>query len=1307
MRRKQRIRLLSWFTSLVMLLQVFLPAVARAEMETPTREEQLQAKIQRAGTAAYELNARAYLERALLTLLPLASDKPGKGIYALNVQALQADPSFFWDVSRINREEALDQILSLVRDTNSAWTNGGVTDQAGLEGLSDLLLTMRQAAEAALSDARILMGVHNGTIPEQAPAALETGRWQLARNRLLQAEQAFQIAFTELAAGNAQAGGEHFLLTWRKATDALTELGFKLEAGLTTDLDGDGVTDQLEVRFGASPLLADTDGDGLLDLFEITRAAGTLWPHMADSDEDGQSDALEDTDRDGLTNLQEQELGTNPLRKDTDRDSLPDAEEVALGTDPLLADTDSDGLSDAAEGRAGTDPRNPDTDGDGIPDGQDLVTGRVETEAAVVSITGVGDVAGTLSVHSFATEERYQGLPGLASPVVDVTTESPFTTARVELPVDMAQVPNGDTANLRLMYFDPEANIWKAVEGAQGFDAATGRMWADTTHFTMFAVFYVPNWNEFWGVVICEDDRTEFTYIDVALVLDSSGSMAWNDPNGLRKVGAKRLVDALLEQDQAAIVDFDYSGKLYQSLTSDKALLHAAIDRIDDWGGTNISGGVSVGLNQLAGGPQDRGRFMVLLTDGVGTYSHYYTNLAAQLGVTIYTIGLGYDIDIPLLQEIAARTGGTFHHVVNANDLPEIFERVGEEIGGRDTDKDGLTDCEEIKGMRDRSGKLWYSNPQNPDTDADGLSDSEEMNPATPLPAAPQAQMFAAQPLNESDFPVIDHGDGFDEDQLAFKDHLNSYVPSAPEQVQSVVIQRIPDESEPYDPSGERTFLVISDPNRFDTDGDGLDDNAEGELATRPRVADSDRDGLNDHDEILYGTDPYDSDTDDDELSDSYEATHESDGMDPLVPDESLTPEEWLDHFTAGAAAGDMCGFWWTTPCRDTVPFFLGQISGGATSFIPVVGWIVGAIFDIRDTIGSLIKGDWVGAGLGLVGLIPAGGDIVKIAGKAAEFVAKFGKLGKLLKALLMSLSEVATLDGSLVVTPGNMVWLHRERLAVAGAGPPLLASSITDQARELVIEIAAKLNIAGFDELRRLGGDGFLVKLGQMGLDYADVVKALNRLDTEGLFRDYPRMKEFIVAMTTKDSVIRHGTREYKYSIGGRVTINLKKVSRANYYGPIMGHLRGALAEYAAFLKVPGDDLMGVVKHVTANGPDGLKRHGNVVRLIEAKSYSNVSPSVVKDWMTEVDGEWFFDAGRLEDWLRREKGMQLSDLLRDGADELEYHLFTYSDGALGGTLAGLFNSGVQVKVLGGNVPNLKVRLTTSSMSPSEALPTP
>ncbi len=100
-------------------------------------------------------------------------------------------------------------------------------------------------------------------------------------------------------------------------------------------------------------------------------------------------EAAQDQDGDGLDDVQEMQLGTDPTRADTDLDGLSDREERDLGTNPLDQDTDDDGVRDGAEGRScpnctdmdpSADPDgdliiaalDPDSDGDGLIDGTEL-----------------------------------------------------------------------------------------------------------------------------------------------------------------------------------------------------------------------------------------------------------------------------------------------------------------------------------------------------------------------------------------------------------------------------------------------------------------------------------------------------------------------------------------------------------------------------------------------------------------------------------------------------------------------------------------------------------------------------------------------------------------------------------------------------------------------------------------------------------------------------------------------------------------------------------------------------------------------
>ena len=112
-----------------------------------------------------------------------------------------------------------------------------------------------------------------------------------------------------------------------------------------TDTDSDGLSDLEEARLGTDPLLKDTDGDGIPDNEEI----GVNFDSPLDTDKDGIIDALDsDDDNDGIASQIEEKVGTSPLRADTDDDGISDAEEIGKNTDKPL-DTDNDGISNALD----------------------------------------------------------------------------------------------------------------------------------------------------------------------------------------------------------------------------------------------------------------------------------------------------------------------------------------------------------------------------------------------------------------------------------------------------------------------------------------------------------------------------------------------------------------------------------------------------------------------------------------------------------------------------------------------------------------------------------------------------------------------------------------------------------------------------------------------------------------------------------------------------------------------------------------------------------------------------------------------
>lgn len=102
----------------------------------------------------------------------------------------------------------------------------------------------------------------------------------------------------------------------------------------------------------------------------------TPTPDIPEPNPITQEEAPVDSDGDGLSDIREEEMGSDLRSPDTDGDGLIDGDEVSVGADPTVADTDGDGLTDGDEVRVWlTDPTSADTDGDTFADGVEVRNG--------------------------------------------------------------------------------------------------------------------------------------------------------------------------------------------------------------------------------------------------------------------------------------------------------------------------------------------------------------------------------------------------------------------------------------------------------------------------------------------------------------------------------------------------------------------------------------------------------------------------------------------------------------------------------------------------------------------------------------------------------------------------------------------------------------------------------------------------------------------------------------------------------------------------------------------------------------------
>lgn len=180
-----------------------------------------------------------------------------------------------------------------------------------------------------------------------------------------------------------------------------------------------------------------------------------------------------------------------------------------------------------------------------------------------------------------------------------------------------------------------------------------------------------------------QGDRALAPPCAVALVVDCSGSMADTGKLTAVQAGLRAFAERLRPDDEVALVTFATEARVvaHRRARGDGQWLAAAIEELQAGGNTNLLGGLLLGLDELAvldGAPRDRR--VVLLTDGIAncgeTDPERILAAASQRtaqGIDLATIGVGQDLDVPLLQRLADGAHGLFHFVAGADDVQKVF----------------------------------------------------------------------------------------------------------------------------------------------------------------------------------------------------------------------------------------------------------------------------------------------------------------------------------------------------------------------------------------------------------------------------------------------------------------------------------------------------------------------------------------------------------------------------------------------------------------------------------------------------------
>jgi len=193
------------------------------------------------------------------------------------------------------------------------------------------------------------------------------------------------------------------------------------------------------------------------------------------------------------------------------------------------------------------------------------------------------------------------------------------------------------------------------------------------------------------------------TPVDVGLVLDRSGSMAFdneNPPEPLTsaKNAAELFVDRLKNGiDQVSVVSFatNASEPIDQALTSNLQSVKTSIDRIAIGTGgiqnTNIFAGLSKSFEELQSEKRnlEADPVIVLLTDGVPTHpenpefaEQETVRIANEIkanNIELFVIGLGMGVNTEFLEGIAS-SPDHFFHAFGKEDLEVVYNSIATDI---------------------------------------------------------------------------------------------------------------------------------------------------------------------------------------------------------------------------------------------------------------------------------------------------------------------------------------------------------------------------------------------------------------------------------------------------------------------------------------------------------------------------------------------------------------------------------------------------------------------------------------------------
>ena len=163
------------------------------------------------------------------------------------------------------------------------------------------------------------------------------------------------------------------------------------------------------------------------------------------------------------------------------------------------------------------------------------------------------------------------------------------------------------------------------------------------------------------------------------------------------KTAANGFLDLMPLSGQSGLVSYANSATLNKLLSNNHVATKTSINALITNGATDIGDAISLANQELVSARANllAVKAMILLTDGLAnkpygpgygewpadvTYALNKAGEAAVAGIKIFTIGLGFDINAIMLQQIAATSGGQYYFAPAAGQLQNIFDSLSQNV---------------------------------------------------------------------------------------------------------------------------------------------------------------------------------------------------------------------------------------------------------------------------------------------------------------------------------------------------------------------------------------------------------------------------------------------------------------------------------------------------------------------------------------------------------------------------------------------------------------------------------------------------